>query len=66
MKVFNRWGDEVWFSNGAYNNTSNSWKGNNNSGTPLPDGTYYFVFDYKDLKGNQQSVVKYVVVDRGE
>ena len=66
MKVFNRWGDEVWFSNGAYNNSTNNWKGTNNSGTPLPDGTYYFVFDYKDMKGKQQSVVKYVVVDRGE
>ena len=36
--VFNRWGDEVWNSQGPYNN---DWEGVNRQGNPLPDGTYY-------------------------
>ena len=51
--VFNRWGDIVYRSK-PYNN---DWSGNNQSGLPLPEGTYYYVLrlninDGKVLKGD--------------
>jgi gliding motility-associated-like protein len=40
--IFNRWGDEV-RSFQHYDNTTTVWKGENNQGKPLPDGTYYYI-----------------------
>ena len=46
--VFNRWGDKLReFSN--YNNTTHSWNGKNENGDPLPDGTYFYILDVKDV-----------------
>lgn len=44
VKIFNRWGDLVW-EKSAYDNFDNVWKGTNNSGNILPDGTYFYVAD---------------------
>jgi gliding motility-associated-like protein len=42
VEIFNRWGDKVWnISN--YNNSGNVWKGKDNSGSDLPDGTYFYL-----------------------
>ena len=41
FKVFNRWGNLV-YDKANYNN---EWFGQNNSGEPLPDGTYFVVFE---------------------
>jgi xyloglucan-specific exo-beta-1,4-glucanase len=38
VRVFNRWGKEVF----ASKNYNNLWDGTSN-GSPLPDGAYYFV-----------------------
>ena len=38
--VFNRWGNKV-YSKENYKNTD--WKGNNNNGDNIPEGTYYVV-----------------------
>ncbi|MCX8212046.1 MAG: gliding motility-associated C-terminal domain-containing protein, partial [Lewinella sp.] len=37
--IFNRWGDII-FEAKPYNN---DWTGNNNGGTPVPEGTYYYI-----------------------
>lgn len=53
LVVFSRWG-EIVFRAKPYNN---DWFGNNQSGAPLPEGTYYYVLrlninDGKVLKGD--------------
>jgi gliding motility-associated-like protein len=46
--IFNRWGDKLReFAN--YNNTTHSWNGKNENGDPLPDGTYFYILDVKDV-----------------
>jgi gliding motility-associated-like protein len=65
VRIFNRWGDEVWFTNDPYNNTGNAWGGTNTQGDVMPDGTYYFVFDYNDGTGKKPEI-RFVVIDRGQ
>jgi gliding motility-associated-like protein len=38
VRIYNRWGNLVWKSNGAYNN---DWGGTNQDGSTLPEGTYF-------------------------
>jgi gliding motility-associated-like protein len=46
--IFNRWGDKLReFAN--YNNTSHSWDGKNENGKPLPNGTYFYILDVKNV-----------------
>lgn len=46
--IFNRWGDKLReFAN--YNNTTHSWDGKNENGDPLPDGTYFYILDVKNI-----------------
>lgn len=47
LLIFNRWGNEVWHSNGAY---QENW-----SGEGLNEGTYYFVLRLKDKTGKWQT-----------
>lgn len=42
IKIFNRWGNIVWEASG-YNNDDVVWKGENNGGNDLPDGTYFYI-----------------------
>lgn len=42
VDIYNRWGLLVWSAKG-YDNNRVSWKGQNNAGAPLPDGTYFYV-----------------------
>ncbi len=48
FRVFNRWGGEVY-------STSNSikWDGDGPNSEPVPDGAYFYTFDYVGLKGVQ-------------
>jgi gliding motility-associated-like protein len=41
LTIFNRYGDVVFESR----NYDNSWDGTSNDGSPLPDGTYYYVLE---------------------
>lgn len=41
VSIYNRWGDEV-FHTKNYNNTSNVFKGESNTGDKLPTGTYFY------------------------
>lgn len=45
LKIFNRWGDQVWDSGSHY---ANNWDGKNGRGEVLPDGTYYYIYQYND------------------
>ena len=40
--ILNKWGQEVWKTDG-YNNIDKVWKGTNQSGEALTDGTYYYI-----------------------
>jgi gliding motility-associated-like protein len=41
VRVYNRWGLEVFSSNGY----QNDWTGDDFNGDPLPDGTYYYIIE---------------------
>ena len=41
--ILNKWGQEVWKTE-DYNNVDKVWKGTNQSGEALTDGTYYYIF----------------------
>lgn len=45
LKIFNRWGDQIWGSGSHY---TNNWDGKNGRGEVLPDGTYYYIYQYND------------------
>ncbi|MBA3705486.1 MAG: gliding motility-associated C-terminal domain-containing protein, partial [Bacteroidetes bacterium] len=52
VAIFNRWGEKLWETK-HYDNQNNKWDGTGPSGKILPDGTYFYVINYKDetLKG---------------
>ena len=58
IKIYNRWGDEV-YERAPY---MNDWNGTNMQGATLPDGTYYFIYQYND--GSGKSEARFVVVHR--
>lgn len=51
MTIYNRWGDQVWNSEGAYRN-SNAFGGRGLDDRILPDGTYFYIINikYKDIQ----------------
>jgi gliding motility-associated-like protein len=51
IHIYNRWGAEVWKTN-QYDNKSKVWKGENQKGEPLPDGTYFYIIKADDEKFN--------------
>ncbi len=51
VKLFNRWGSIVWEVEG-YDNTDKVWKGENNHGDLLPDGTYFYLVEADGKKFN--------------
>ncbi len=59
LRVFNRWGDEVWFSKGHY---QNNWDGKNLLGSDVPDGTYFYIYEYMD--GSNRKEARFVVIHR--
>lgn len=59
LKVFNRWGDQVWDSGGHY---ANNFEGKNGRGEVLPDGTYYYIYQYND--GSKGQHVGFVQITR--
>lgn len=54
VRVFSRWGQQVYRSTG-YGSATNQWDGTNN-GSPLPAGTYYYVIDLLG-DGNEETIV---------
>lgn len=44
VRIFNRWGEEVWATRG-YNNQGVRWRGQGKKSGNLPDGTYFYVVE---------------------
>jgi gliding motility-associated-like protein len=61
VEIFNRWGSVVWSIEG-YNNADKIWNGTNNSGTDLPEGTYYVVVTFPN--GNVETLKNYIDLKR--
>lgn len=59
LRIFNRWGDEVYRSNGHY---KNDWFGRNQTEKDLPDGTYYYIYDYGD--GAHKAHAGFITINR--
>jgi gliding motility-associated-like protein len=57
LEIFNRYGTKV-YSKMDY---SNEWIGQSNSGDELPDGTYYYVIEFKN---NQPSKTGWIYINR--
>ncbi len=56
MTIFNRLGQKV-FESGDYSE-GNFWKGSNNKGIDLPEGTYFYVLKVKIMNKEQEFVFK--------
>jgi gliding motility-associated-like protein len=51
VKVFNRYGQEVYVNPAYQNNWDGTYKGK-----PIPDGTYYYVVTYKLINGRDYTL----------
>jgi gliding motility-associated-like protein len=60
LKIFDREGNVI-YSQDKY---KNDWSGVNKKGDPIPDGTYYFLFDFKDLENKDDHKKGFIVVKR--
>ena len=60
--VFNRWGIEV-FRSESYGASSNYFDGTY-KGSPLPDGTYYYVIKYTNVHNEQVNKANYLTIHR--
>jgi gliding motility-associated-like protein/uncharacterized repeat protein (TIGR01451 family) len=54
LSIFNRWGNEVYRSNGAY---KNDWNGNG-----LNEGTYYYLLKIKEKDGSERSTTGWITL----
>jgi gliding motility-associated-like protein len=59
LQIFNRWGDKV-YQAAPYHN---DWYGTY-GGSDLPEGTYFYIFKYKDDNGVEQKASGYVMIHR--
>lgn len=50
LEVYSRWGQLVY----AQDNYDNTWEGTDTSGSPLPEGAYYYVLQYETSTGQVQ------------
>lgn len=61
--IFNRWGGTV-YKTSNYNNNDNNFKGLNNSGKDVTDGSYFYRILVWDSAGKQEQYVGFIVVKR--
>ncbi len=47
VSLYNRWGDLVW-SHKNYDNEKVVWRGDNDSGQPLPEATYFYIIEFNN------------------
>ena len=60
VTIFNRYGTIVW-ETAAYHNSNNAWDGSSNasgvnSSSGLPDGTYFYVLEYRYVTNNGEMI----------
>ncbi|MFK8102511.1 MAG: gliding motility-associated C-terminal domain-containing protein, partial [Saprospiraceae bacterium] len=60
LEVYNRWGQLVY----RVDSYDNSWVGKTLDGDDLPEGTYFYVFAYKDSSGANQQTKGHVTLLR--
>ncbi len=60
LSIFNRWGQLVY----EVDNYANDWNGKTMSGQDVPDGAYFFVFEYQDVDGTTKQMKGHVTVLR--
>jgi len=61
LRIFNRWGEQG-FESRQYNN---NWNGTfQNTAVPLPEGTYYYLFDINDLTGGSERLTGFIQIIR--
>ncbi|MCB0707532.1 MAG: gliding motility-associated C-terminal domain-containing protein, partial [Saprospiraceae bacterium] len=60
LEIYNRWGQLV-YQVDQYDNT---WAGKTQGGEDVPDGVYYFIFEYEDLDGQFKQMKGHVTVLR--
>jgi gliding motility-associated-like protein len=63
LAIFNRWGNEVYNSNGAYRNES-AWDGRGPNGQQVPDGTYFVVIKATSANCGTFEEPRYVEIRR--
>ena len=69
IKIFNRWGVLVYVTK-SYNTEGNVFDGTSSgrvtvaADNKLPVGTYFYIFDYEDEKGNMKSLSGYIYINR--
>lgn len=51
VRIFNRWGQEIYQSTGY--SKAKAWDGTNNNGAPLAEGVYFYVVDLRDEEKQQ-------------
>lgn len=54
LYIFNKWGNEVYRSNGTY---KNDWNGNS-----LNEGTYYYLLKIKEKDGSEKSITGWITL----
>ena len=60
LEIYNRWGQLV-FKTDDYHN---DWQGTNRTGSDLPEGAYFFVFEYRDTDGTVRQKKGHITVLR--
>ncbi len=69
IRIYNRWGVQVYSTN-SYNTQGNVFDGTSQGrvtvdvDNKLPVGTYFYILDYEDDNGNQQSLSGYIYINR--
>lgn len=59
-KIFNRWGEMIY----EFNQVNASWDGRTNTGSICPDGTYYFIVNYKKVNSDWETAKGFVTLLR--
>lgn len=60
IQIFNRWGNTVFEAN----NLSTPWNGNNKSGEPVVDGTYFYIVDVNYQSGDSERFTGHITLAR--
>ncbi|TWI88555.1 Calx-beta domain-containing protein [Chitinophaga japonensis] len=61
--IFNRWGGTV-FKMSGYNNQDKNFRGLNNSGKEVTDGSYFYLIEIQDETGKKEQYTGFIVIKR--
>lgn len=61
--IFNRWGGTV-YKTSNYNNQDNNFKGLNNGGKEVTDGSYFYLIYIYDETGKKEQYAGFIVIKR--